>query len=882
MLRNRRTALAALTAILLLGLVPALAPRVSAALPVELDPVLVERLAATSPTDELIVFVHADRITTSREAALDAGLGIIETWDRIGVTVAAGTPSEITSLRDVTGLTYLEADRPITFFQDTSQTATRADLVHPEAAGGTGIDGTGTSIAIVDSGIRGAHPAFGDRVPVNLKNVCPFLCEGLTGSQGDTNDDVWVPEPVTNDTDTFSNGGHGTHVAGIAAAGFDNVTASSGTFTGSAPGATLIGLSVGQLISVYGGNSGLNWVLEHHENPCEVNGEGEVCAPIVAVNNSYGPVGGGPYDEKSATAKLQHELVLEGVTVVWAAGNDGGDGSTDNTNPPGKSPVPGVISVASYDDADSGTQNGTLSDFSSRGKAGDTSTYPDLSAPGDGILSTCGPALPICKGGDILDPDYGVISGTSMAAPHIAGYVALLKEANPALTPGEIEFILEETAHQFSFGGAYEPDPRNEGDETSFDKGHGLVDVAAAVAVARGETAPEPVPPTPCPVGSTQLEDAEGDASLAGQGLRPEPNVDIVGVTYDYLPANGVTPATIAVMTSVADLRGDTEPPTLVSDGEVFDLGFSVGGTGYYLRASRSIRSESFVLRKTGDGDAGTADVTIAGAGVTGDFDGDADVVTLRLPLTAVEPGLVDGAELSSLTATAWTSEGVVLLRADDAAGPCPFTAAPAPASDPDDEDPPVEEPDGKGRDKACKEPTGKSGEQRKDGGRGCTEPDDTTSASTWSPTTTSTTSSSTELLLDTSGEVPEDSLMRTCGIDPITQAETGPPEEDDACIAFEVAAPFTEDFFGFVIADLFPTSADGGDVLRDYDVYVYDEAGNEVGSAADVGGREHAFVQVPGGAPADYTVLVQPYTALAGDTFDISVRFGSLDDQPR
>ena len=64
--------------------------------------------------------------------------------------------------------------------------------------------------------------------------------------------------------------------------------------------------------------------------------------------------------------------------------------------------------------------------------------------------------------------------------------------------------------------------------------------------------------------------------------------------------------------------------------------------------------------------------------------------------------------------------------------------------------------------------------------------------------------------------------------------------------------------------------------------MYVYDAAGKEVGNAATVGGREHAFVQVPGGSPAGFTVVVQPYNALEGDTFDITISFGSLDDQPR
>ena len=872
MLRSRRTALAALAGSLVLGLLPALAPRASAALPVRLDPELVSRLAAASPGDELITFVHANDVATSEAAALGAGLGVIETWDRIGVTVAAGTPSEIRALQDVSGLTYLEADRPITFFQETSQQATRADVAAATftAADGSPLDGSGSSIAIVDSGIRGDHPAFGDRVKVNLKNVCASpACYDLTETQSDTRDELWVPEPVTNDTDTASQGGHGTHVAGIAAAGVDNVTAAGATFTGSAPGATLIGLSVGQLISVYGGNSGLNWVLEHHADPC---GDAS-CPPIVSVNNSYGPVGGGEYDPESATAKLQHELVLEGVTVVWAAGNDGGDGSAAMTNPPGQSPIPGVISVASYNDAGTGTSDGTLSDFSSRGAATDPTTFPDLAAPGEGILSSCGPALPICKGGDILDPDYGVISGTSMAAPHIAGYVAILKDADPSLTPGEIEFLLEATARKLTFGAAYEADPRHEGATTSFDKGHGLVDVAAAVAAAQGGTVTPPPAATPCPVGSTTFEDPAGDASFAGQGIKAEPNVDLTSVRLTYVPAAGEVPAAVTTTIAVEDLRGDTDPPSVPSDGEVFDLGFSVGGEAYYLRASRSLGEQpTFALRQPA-GEAGTGDTAVPGAVVTGAFDAAGDMVTMSFPMSAIANA--DGAVFSSLTATAWTSEGVLLLRADAAAGTCPFTAATAPATGAVDGGTTTSRAtaaDGGSGDRSDKGPRDDRPKDKrpKDKRKPGDEPVDPPP-----PTPSNTTT-----LVEATGTVPMDSINRTCGTDALG-TPTGPAEQDPACIPYAIGTD-TPDAFGFVIVDLVPTEAGGTELARDYDVYVYDAAGKEVGNAATVGGREHAFVQVPGGSPAGFTVVVQPYNALEGDTFDITISFGSLDDQPR
>jgi len=202
-------------------------------------------------------------------------------------------------------------------------------------------------------------------------------------------------------------------------------------------------------------------------------------------------VGGGQFNENSATVKLQRALAAEGVLTVWAAGNDGGDGSTSLTNPPGQDPTGGIVSVASYFDQNTGTRDGVVSDYSSRGQAGAQSTYPDLSAPGEEIESSCRPYLVICSSG--LMPENGpgrkdigtfnTISGTSMAAPHIAGIVATLLQADPAATPADVEDALVQTAYQYADGAAYETDAR--GGVTSFDKGHGLVDVVAAVGRLR-------------------------------------------------------------------------------------------------------------------------------------------------------------------------------------------------------------------------------------------------------------------------------------------------------------------------------------------------------------------------------------------------------------
>jgi subtilisin family serine protease len=235
-------------------------------------------------------------------------------------------------------------------------------------------------------------------------------------------------------------------------------------------------------------------VLENHEAPCGAGVPVAECPPIKVTNNSYGPVGGGEFDPNSATVKLQRALAAEGVVTVWAAGNDGGDGTAAMTNPAGQDPTGGILSVASYYDQDTGTRDGVVSEFSSRGDATDPSTWPDLSAPGENITSSCRLYLPICATG--LDPQNGpgaldvgtfnTISGTSMAAPHIAGIVAQLFQADPSATPAEIEAALKGTTHPFTDGAAYST---VDGLSTSFDKGTGLVDVVAAVGRLTGAAA---------------------------------------------------------------------------------------------------------------------------------------------------------------------------------------------------------------------------------------------------------------------------------------------------------------------------------------------------------------------------------------------------------
>jgi serine protease AprX len=482
----RRVVPLSLSLVLLTAAVAApAAARSAPAAPV--SPALATQLASGAGT--VAVFVHGTDVTAARRAVADAGLTLVTTWNRIGVAVARGTPAQVAAVRTRTGVTYVEGDQPIKLDLSTSNVATRGEQARTglRDAQGRQVDGRGVSAAIIDTGVDGTHPFFrnpdgSSAVRKNLKNICgPLTDFGLPLPL--PNDACFADLTAINDTDTLSAGGHGTHVAGIVA-GRDTTLSDGSRLHGAAPAATLISLSVGAGLSIFGADSALNWVLEHHANPCAG------CPPIRVSNNSYGPSGGGPFDPNSATVKLQRALAADGVLTVWAAGNDGPDNNA--TNPPGQDPTPGVVLVASYDDQGTGTREGAVSDFSSRGAAGQPQTYPDVSAPGSDITSACRPYLPICSTG--LDPHNGpglldiatfnTISGTSMATPHVVGIVAQLLQVAPGATPAQVEDAIKATAGKFTDGAAYEPVGSY---TTAVDKGTGLIDAHAA-AVRLGAT----------------------------------------------------------------------------------------------------------------------------------------------------------------------------------------------------------------------------------------------------------------------------------------------------------------------------------------------------------------------------------------------------------
>lgn len=667
---------------------------------VKVDAVLTAQLQAAGDGDRLAVAVHGQTTRDALDAVGAAGLVRVSTFDEVGVVLANGTPGQVRAVLGQPGLTYLEGDQQLEYTMDTSHIATRGAQAREAFRDSRGrpIDGSGVSVAVIDSGIDGTHPFFRradgkSAVVRNLKTVCPLL--NPSPSTGPCFQDV-----PSNDTDSISNGGHGTHVAGTVAGGIvQTTTPRAVTLQGAAPGASLVGLSVGQTISVFASSQAFDFVVKNHRAPCGAGVDPAICPPIKSTNNSYGPPGGGRFNEDSVVTKLQRQLVSEGVISVWAAGNDAGDGTgspsdpmdaqstTQNTNPQGQDPTPGILMVASYNDGGSGNRDLALSGFSSRGVRGEKGTYPDISAPGDTITSSCRlGSLPICQGEPSFDNgNYQTISGTSMATPHIAGIVAQLFQAAPTATPAQLEDVLEDTAHKFLAD--YEDDPLNTDDTTSFDKGHGLVDVAAAVASLQRVAAPA-APAPACQVNSLQVVDPAGDATQTVAADAPIPSQPSVDITNGFLTWDAST-RELTMHLRVTDLSAG---PPLGSSGEFFRYYFSVGsGPEHFLVASRTATAQTFSLRQQDPAKT---------VPLTGAFDEALSEVRVVLPAAAyatafsAAPMIEQGAVVGTNQVLGQRQVGASTVTTDTATGSCGFVVGVSePAVGGEEEQPVVADP---------------------------------------------------------------------------------------------------------------------------------------------------------------------------------------------
>ena len=350
----------------------------------------------------------------------------------IDVTAVQAEPAQVTELTEaltrVPGVLSAEVDSRVALAEDPyssqqySANRVRANLV-PTVATGDGV-----VVAVVDSGVLGTHVDLA----TPLSGGRPRVLTGTTFLTPDRDEPDLTGSPGTVDPN-----GHGTHVAGIIAAGRDNGVG----IVGIAPSAQI--LPVRALDS-----SGYGWssdvaaaILWAHQQGADV------------INLSLaGPSASSAVSAAIETVATDRSRGKAPTIVVAAAGNSG---TAYAQMWPAASPR--VIAVASTDGLDG------VAASSSRG------AYVDVAAPGVGILSTCTPS------------GYCYRSGTSMASPLVAGVAALLRQQNPARSQWSVENILETTAFDTDAPGV---------DAAS---GWGRIDVAAALDPTHYTKVPRPV-----------------------------------------------------------------------------------------------------------------------------------------------------------------------------------------------------------------------------------------------------------------------------------------------------------------------------------------------------------------------------------------------------
>ncbi|MDQ3494253.1 MAG: S8 family serine peptidase [Pseudomonadota bacterium] len=380
-----------------------------------ISPDLQKRLL-TAPAHEVIV-TFSDR---SQAARLDGLTASVRHLKELPMSGALLTSAQVQQVAQWEGVESIYFNAPLEYFNHEAGEITGGHVVHDQIR----LKGAGVTIAVLDSGIDANHPdlQYGAKTIQNVKIVGDL---GLVGTT------AYLENQPNSDTSS----GHGTHVAGTVA-GTGTMSAGDARranyYDGIAPESFLLGLGAGEGLHILFALQGFDYALANQQR-----------YSIDVITNSWGS-SNRTYDPNNPINRASYEAYRRGMVVTFAAGNDGRKGN-DTLNP--YAIVPWVINVGS------GTKAGGISDFSGRGVAGDLYKHIDVIAPGSNICSTRAIGTAIGALGPVANLNYPsytayyhCISGTSMATPFVAGTAALLLEANPELSPDQIEQILMQTA----------------------------------------------------------------------------------------------------------------------------------------------------------------------------------------------------------------------------------------------------------------------------------------------------------------------------------------------------------------------------------------------------------------------------------------------------
>ncbi|MGH2710205.1 MAG: S8 family serine peptidase [Actinomycetota bacterium] len=469
-----------------------------------IDPVLLSNLDSLGSAPAILTFDRTKVDRSEVAAYLEANGFQAQVFDHLSVALAcASTTKQVEALAAAPGAVSVWGDHPLTPALDKSVlTAFNGD---PSTVWeGVGVTGKDVSIGVIDTGVDATHPdiKYGPRVKLNVRVLVgdrdmfgPYTdpCAGTFYS------------PQLQDSEGTS--GHGTHLTSVAAG---DGTVSGGRYTGVAPGADIIGVGVADTLtpqvavdqytqlSLLGVMAGINYVISTGLEGCRP----PLCPEFVPINPAKVILAGwtqdGLHDPWHPMTFVLRDLAWYGITVVFPVGNEGPTPSdcsaaaTCHFNPFAAGPE--AIGVA----ATPKKSRGSVEAYSSRGDPvprearGETFRYePFLSAPGTGVIAARRPGFAhyaqppgsiLGAGPDLkqvgVDRRYVALSGTSVAAAHVAGAIALmqsaaLKGSGCFLTSAQVMDILRSTADPIS----------------GYDRhlaGAGAIDVTAAVNASRG------------------------------------------------------------------------------------------------------------------------------------------------------------------------------------------------------------------------------------------------------------------------------------------------------------------------------------------------------------------------------------------------------------
>jgi subtilisin family serine protease len=447
---------------------------------------IVRTLRATAAGSQVgtIAALHA----AARGGSADS---VVSLWI-VNAVSFAGTPATIRAIAARPEVASVAADLAIpapeapTASDAVSAAEPNISLVGAPDLWALGFRGEGVTVAILDTGIDATHPDL--------------------AAQWRGGGNSWFDPYGQHATPTDLNG-HGTQSAGISVG-----RSSGGSAIGVAPNASWIAAKIfndGGSASSTAIHQSFQWVLDPDGNP------GTDDAPDI-VNDSWtlGTPGCNLDFEPDLAA-----LVAADITPVFAAGNFGPGGGTS----PSPANNPDAFAVGSVDLSDG------IAASSSRGPTSCgrsvSATYPALVAPGVNVRSA-----------DLFGM-YATASGTSVAAPHVAGALALLRQAAPGATAEQARSALRAAARDLGLAG----------EDNTY--GAGRLDVLAAYQTLTG-SGPSPSPsssPSPAPTAS-----ASPSPSPTGDVVGPLATVPVVAPN----PANGANAVAIAASVSDASTGG--------------------------------------------------------------------------------------------------------------------------------------------------------------------------------------------------------------------------------------------------------------------------------------------------------------------------------------